>query len=144
MIPIGRGQRELIIGDRFTGKTTILLDTIINQKGKNLFCIYVAIGQNAASIARVAATLEENGAMDYTIIVAATANDPASLQYIAPYALALVLAPLDKQRAIEELERGYREGATNYLFVLKVDPLLDDLRGNPRFEALVQKVFSKP
>src|SRR3989449_6210525 len=86
MIPIGRGQRELIIGDRFTGKTTVLLDTIINQKGKNLFCIYVAIGQNAASIARVAATLEENGAMDYTIIVAAAASDPASLQYIAPYA----------------------------------------------------------
>src|SRR5947208_3949575 len=86
MIPIGRGQRELIIGDRFTGKTTILLDTIINQKGKDLFCIYVAIGQNAASIARVAATLEENGAMDYTIIVAAAASDPASLQYIAPYA----------------------------------------------------------
>src|SRR5437899_7478641 len=86
MIPIGRGQRELIIGDRFTGKTTILLDTIINQKGKDLFCISVAIGQNAASIARVAATLEENGAMDYTIIVAAAASDPASLQYIAPYA----------------------------------------------------------
>src|ERR1051325_6038505 len=86
MIPIGRGQRELIIGDRFTGKTTVLLDTIINQKGKDLYCIYVAIGQNAASVARVAATLEENGAMDYTIIVAATAADPASLQYIAPYA----------------------------------------------------------
>jgi len=86
MIPIGRGQRELIIGDRFTGKTTVLLDTIINQKGKDLYCIYVAIGQNAASVARVAATLEENGAMDYTIIVAATAADAASLQYIAPYA----------------------------------------------------------
>ncbi|TMD70999.1 MAG: F0F1 ATP synthase subunit alpha [Chloroflexi bacterium] len=86
MIPIGRGQRELIIGDRFTGKTTVLLDTIINQKGKNLYCIYVAIGQNAASIARVAATLEEAGAMEYTIIVAATANDPAALQFIAPYA----------------------------------------------------------
>jgi F-type H+-transporting ATPase subunit alpha len=86
MIPIGRGQRELIIGDRFTGKTTVLLDTIINQKGKNLICIYVAIGQNAASIARVAATLDENGAMDYTIIVAATASEPASLNFIAPYA----------------------------------------------------------
>ncbi|HEV2413863.1 MAG TPA: F0F1 ATP synthase subunit alpha [Candidatus Dormibacteraeota bacterium] len=86
MIPIGRGQRELIIGDRFTGKTSVLLDTIINQKGKDLYCIYVAIGQNAASIARVAATLEENGAMQYTIIVAASAADPASLQYIAPYA----------------------------------------------------------
>jgi F-type H+-transporting ATPase subunit alpha len=86
MIPIGRGQRELIIGDRFTGKTTVLLDTIINQKGKDLICVYVAIGQNAASIARVAATLEENGAMDYTIIVAATASEPASLNFIAPYA----------------------------------------------------------
>src|SRR5437773_5047723 len=86
MIPIGRGQRELIIGDRFPGKTTVLPDTIINQKGKDLFVIYVAIGQKAASIARVAATLEENGAMDYTIIVAASAADPASLQYIAPYA----------------------------------------------------------
>jgi len=86
MIPLGRGQRELIIGDRFTGKTTVLLDTIINQKGKNLICVYVAIGQNAASIARVAATLEENGAMGYTIIVAATASEPASLNFIAPYA----------------------------------------------------------
>jgi F-type H+/Na+-transporting ATPase subunit alpha len=85
MIPIGRGQRELIIGDRFTGKTTVLLDTIINQKGKDLICIYVAIGQNAASIARVAATLEERGAMEYTIIVAATASEPASLNFIAPY-----------------------------------------------------------
>jgi len=86
MIPIGRGQRELIIGDRFTGKTTVLLDTIINQKGKDLTCVYVAIGQNAASIARATATLEENGAMDYTIIVAATASDAASLNFIAPYA----------------------------------------------------------
>ena len=86
MIPIGRGQRELIIGDRFTGKTTVLLDTIINQKGKDLICVYVAIGQNAASIARATATLEENGAMDFTIIVAATASDAASLNFIAPYA----------------------------------------------------------
>src|SRR5438270_2840098 len=86
MIPIGRGQRELILGDRQTGKTAILLDTIINQKGKDLVCIYVAIGQNAASIARVAATLEENGAMQYTIVVAATASEPAALNYIAPYA----------------------------------------------------------
>jgi F-type H+-transporting ATPase subunit alpha len=85
MIPIGRGQRELIIGDRFTGKTTVLLDTILNQKGKDLICIYVAIGQNAASIARVAATLEEAGAMEYTIIVAASASEPASLNFIAPY-----------------------------------------------------------
>src|SRR5438105_2837265 len=86
MIPIGRGQRELIIGDRQTGKTAIMLDTIINQKGKDLFCIYVAIGQNAANIARVRATLEEHGAMEYTTIVAATASEPAALAYIAPYA----------------------------------------------------------
>jgi len=86
MIPIGRGQRELIIGDRQTGKTAILLDTIINQGGKDLFCIYVAIGQNAANIARVQATLEEHGAMEYTTIVAATASDPAALNYLAPYA----------------------------------------------------------
>src|ERR687884_847545 len=86
MIPIGRGQRELIIGDRQTGKTAIAIDTIINQKGKDLFCIYVAVGQNAANIARVRAVLEEYGAMEYTTIVAATASDPAALNYIAPYA----------------------------------------------------------
>jgi F-type H+-transporting ATPase subunit alpha len=85
MIPVGRGQRELILGDRQTGKTAVLLDTIINQKGKDLFCIYVAIGQNAASIARVVATLEQHGAMAYTCVVAATASDPAALVYIAPY-----------------------------------------------------------
>ena len=85
MIPIGRGQRELIIGDRQTGKTAILLDTIVNQKGKDLFCVYCAIGQNAASIARVRAALEEAGALDYTVIVAATASEPATLNYIAPY-----------------------------------------------------------
>jgi F-type H+-transporting ATPase subunit alpha len=86
MFAIGRGQRELVIGDRQTGKTALLLDTIINQKGKDLFCIYVAIGQNAANIARVRATLEEHGALDYTIIVAASASDPAAVNYIAPYA----------------------------------------------------------
>ena len=86
MIPIGRGQRELIIGDRQTGKTAIALDTIINQKGKGVICIYVAIGQKKSTVAQVAKTLEENGAMDYTIIVSATASDPAPMQYIAPYA----------------------------------------------------------
>ena len=86
MTAIGRGQRELIIGDRQTGKTAIALDTIINQKGKDVICIYVAIGQRAATVAQVAATLEEHGAMEYTIIVAATASDPAPLWYIAPYA----------------------------------------------------------
>ncbi len=86
LIPVGRGQRELIIGDRQTGKTAVAIDTIINQKGKNLFCIYVAIGQKEAQIAAVRATLEKYGAMDYTAIVVASASDPAALQYIAPYA----------------------------------------------------------
>ena len=86
MFPIGRGQRELIIGDRQTGKTSIATDTIINQKGKGVVCVYVAIGQKASTIAKLVNTLKENGAMDYTIIVSATASDPAPLQYIAPYA----------------------------------------------------------
>jgi F-type H+-transporting ATPase subunit alpha len=86
MIPIGRGQRELIIGDRQTGKTTIALDTIINQKGGDVICIYVAIGQKRSTVAQVVKTLEDYGAMDYTIVVAATASDPAPMQYIAPYA----------------------------------------------------------
>lgn len=86
MFPIGRGQRELIIGDRQTGKTSIALDTIINQKGKDVICIYVAIGQKASTVAKVVNTLIANGAMDYTIVVASTASDCAPLQYIAPYA----------------------------------------------------------
>ncbi len=86
MIPIGRGQRELIIGDRQTGKTAIALDTIINQKGKDVICIYVAIGQKKAGIARTVAILEEHGAMDHTIVVSASAEEPSALQYIAPYA----------------------------------------------------------
>ncbi|MCM8745106.1 F0F1 ATP synthase subunit alpha [Thermomicrobium sp. CFH 73360] len=86
MIPIGRGQRELIIGDRQTGKTAIAIDTIINQKGKGVICIYVAIGQKRAQVAQTVATLDRYGAMEHTIVVAATASDPAALQYIAPYA----------------------------------------------------------
>jgi F-type H+-transporting ATPase subunit alpha len=86
MIPIGRGQRELIIGDRQTGKTALVLDTIINQKGGDVTCIYVAIGQKRSTVAQLVKTLEEFGAMDYTIVVAATASDPAPMQYIAPYA----------------------------------------------------------
>ena len=86
MVPIGRGRRELIIGDRQTGKTAVALDTIINQKGKNLICVYVAIGQKASTVANVVRQLTEHGAMDYTIVVAATASDTAALQYIAPYA----------------------------------------------------------
>jgi len=86
MIPIGRGQRELIIGDRQTGKTAVALDTIINSKGKNLICIYNAIGQKRSSIAQVVKVLEDAGAMEYTIVVAASASEPAPMQYIAPYA----------------------------------------------------------
>ena len=86
MIPIGRGQRELIIGDRGTGKTAIAIDTIINQKGKGVYCIYVAIGQKAAAVARIIDKLEQYGAMEYTTVVVASAADPASLQYLAPYA----------------------------------------------------------
>ena len=86
LTPIGRGQRELIIGDRQTGKTAIAIDTIINQKGGDVMCIYVAIGQKASTVAQLAKTLEKHGAMDYSIIVSATANEPAPLQYIAPFA----------------------------------------------------------
>jgi len=85
MTPIGRGQRELIIGDRQTGKTALAIDTIINQKGTGVICIYVAIGQKKSTVAQVVATLEQFGAMEYTVVVAATASDPAPLQYIAPY-----------------------------------------------------------
>jgi len=85
MVPIGRGQRELIIGDRQTGKTAIAVDAIINQRGKDVICIYVAIGQKASTVAQVVKTLEDHGAMDYTIVVKATASDPAAMQYLAPY-----------------------------------------------------------
>ena len=86
MFPIGRGQRELIIGDRQTGKTSIATDTIINQRGKDVICIYVAIGQKASTVAKIVNTLKKHDAMDYSIVVSSTASDPASLQYIAPYA----------------------------------------------------------
>lgn len=86
MLPIGRGQRELIIGDRQTGKTSIATDTIINQRGKDVICIYVAIGQKASTVAKIVSTLQEHKAMDYSIVMSATASDAASLQYIAPYA----------------------------------------------------------
>ena len=85
MVPIGRGQRELIIGDRQTGKTAVAVDTIINQRGKDVICIYVAIGQKASTVAQVVKTLQDFGAMDYTIVVKATASDPAAMQYLAPY-----------------------------------------------------------
>ena len=85
MFPIGRVQRELIIGDRQTGKTSIAMDTILNQKGKDTICIYVAVGQKASTVAKLVGTLKNAGAMDYTIVVSATASDPAPLQYIAPY-----------------------------------------------------------
>ena len=86
MVPIGRGQRELIIGDRQTGKTSLAIDTILNQKGKDVLCIYVAIGQKASTVANIVKTLEDNGALDYTTVVASTASELAPLQYIAPYA----------------------------------------------------------
>ncbi len=86
MVPIGRGQRELIIGDRQTGKTAVAIDTIINQKGQNVICIYVAIGQKASTVAQVVKTLEDYGAMEYTIVVSASASDPAAMQFLAPYA----------------------------------------------------------
>lgn len=85
MIPIGRGQRELIIGDRQTGKTSVAVDTILNQKGEDVICVYVAVGQKASTVANVVQVLQDRGAMDYTIVVAANANDPASLQFLAPY-----------------------------------------------------------
>ena len=88
MIPIGRGQRELIIGDRQTGKTAIILDTILNQRGGDMICIYCAIGQKRSTIAQVVKTLTDHGAMDYTIVVAASASEPATMQYIAPFAAA--------------------------------------------------------
>lgn len=86
LVPVGRGQRQLIIGDRQTGKTAIAVDTIINQKGKDCYCVYVAIGQKASSVANIVRKLREKGAMDYTVVVSATANDPATQQYLAPYA----------------------------------------------------------
>jgi F-type H+-transporting ATPase subunit alpha len=86
MFPIGKGQRELIIGDRQTGKTSIAVDTILNQKGKDVICVYVAIGQKASTVAKIVSTFEKNEAMDYTVVVASTASDPAPLQYVAPYA----------------------------------------------------------
>src|ERR1043166_7179364 len=85
MIPIGRGQRELIIGDRQTGKTTVAIDTILNQKGGDVICIYVAIGQKRSTVAQVVKTLETYGAMEYTIVVSASASVPAPMQYLAPY-----------------------------------------------------------
>ena len=86
MVPIGRGQRELIIGDRQTGKTAVAVDAIINQKGKGVYCVYVAIGQKASTIANVVRKLTENGAMDYTIVVAASASESAAMQYLSAYA----------------------------------------------------------
>ncbi len=90
MVPIGRGQRELIIGDRQTGKTAVALDTILNQKGKDVICIYVAIGQKASTVAQVIKTLQDNGAMDYSVVVNASASDPAAMQFLAPYAGAAI------------------------------------------------------
>jgi F-type H+-transporting ATPase subunit alpha len=124
MIPIGRGQRELIIGDRQTGKTAIAIDTIINSKGNDLICIYCAVGQKRSSIAQVVKILSDYGAMDYTIVLAASASEPAPMQYIAPYAACAmgeyfrdtkrhlsrrrVLSPLAPARARRQVERKER------------------------------------
>src|SRR5690606_18875119 len=86
MVPVGRGQRELIIGDRQIGKTAIAIDTIINQKNTGIKCVYVAVGQKSSTVANIVRKLEEHGAMDHTVVVAATASDPAAMQYLAPYA----------------------------------------------------------
>ena len=117
LIPVGRGQRELIIGDRQTGKTAVAIDTIINQKkinesddeSKKLYCIYVAVGQKRSTVAQVVKTLEENGAMEYTIVVSASASDPAPLQFLAPYAgcsmgVCLIFSPT-RQRKKKKCKR---------------------------------------
>ena len=101
MFPIGRGQRELLIGDRQTGKTTVAIDTIINQKGKNTVCIYVAIGQKASSVAKVITTLKKADALDYTVIVSSPADDPASLQYIAQYAEEVAKGNTQRDRTLD-------------------------------------------
>ena len=113
MIPIGRGQRELIIGDRQTGKTAVAIDTIINQKGQNVICVYVAIGQKRSTVAQVVKTLEEYGAMEYSIVVSASASDPAPMQYLAPYAgCAIGEYFRDSKRIYDDLSKhaaAYRE-----------------------------------
>ena len=101
MIPIGRGQRELIIGDRKTGKTAIAIDTIINQKETDVICIYVAIGQKRSTVAQTVQILKDNGAMDYTVVVSASSSDSATLQYLSPYSgCAIGEAFMDKGKAV--------------------------------------------
>src|SRR5689334_18721985 len=126
MVPIGRGQRELIIGDRQTGKTAVAVDTIINQKGKDLFCVYVAIGQKASTIANVVRKLEEHGAMAYTIVVAASASESAAMQYIAPYS-GCTMGEYFRERAarvnpdyVEKFTQGKVKGKTGSLTALPV------------------------
>ncbi|KAJ0765993.1 putative H(+)-transporting two-sector ATPase [Helianthus annuus] len=99
MIPIGRGQRELIIGDRQTGKTAVATDTILNQQGQNVICVYVAIGQKASSVAQVVTTFQEKGAMEYTIVVAETADSPATLQYLAQILFLRTLSNRSRERS---------------------------------------------
>ena len=112
MVPIGRGQRELIIGDRQTGKTAVAIDTIINQKGKDVICIYVAIGQKASTVAQVVKKLEDFGAMDYTIVVSATASDPAAMQFLAPYSGVRDGRVFPRQRPprFDDLRRSFEAG----------------------------------
>ncbi len=122
MIPIGRGQRELIIGDRQTGKTSIALDTIINQKQENVICVYVAIGQKASTVAQAVDTLESNGALPYTVVVAANASDSATLQYLAPYTGASIAEYFmykgKHTSVIYDVSRGeWRDGVLSFLGV---------------------------
>jgi F-type H+-transporting ATPase subunit alpha len=109
LVPIGRGQRELIIGDRQTGKTAVAVDTILNQKGKNVVCVYVAVGQKASSVAQVVNTLKERGAIDYTIVVAATADSPATLQFLAPYTGATLAETGNQVTCLDILEAKITE-----------------------------------
>ena len=110
MIPIGRGQRELLIGDRQTGKTAVALDTIINSAKNDLICIYCAVGQKRSSVAGVVQTLEEYGAMAYTIVVAATASEPAPMQYLAPFAATRDgrILPRQRQACADHLRRSFQ------------------------------------
>ena len=135
MIPIGRGQRELIIGDRQIGKTSIAIDTIINQRGQGVKCIYVAFGQKESKIAGIVAKLEETGAMEYTTVVLAGASDPASLLYIAPYSgTALAEYFLDKG---EDVLIVYDDLSKHAVAYREISLLLEDRR-----DALIREMFS--
>ena len=137
MIPIGRGQRELIIGDRQTGKTTIASDTIINQKGKDVICIYVAIGQKRSTVANLVQSLTEAGAMDYTIVVSATASEMAPLQYIAPYSgCAMGEYFMNKGKHVLVVYDDLSKHAVAYRALSLLNPPSSGTRGIPRRRVL--------